>query len=41
MPYIGQVMKPVTTILGVPSERDTAPMADVRLDTRKQVLLDI
>jgi hypothetical protein len=34
-------MKPVSTILGVPSERVSAPMADVRLDSRNKVLLDI
>ena len=34
-------MRPVTTILGVPSEREFAPMADVRLGSRNKVLLDI
>ncbi|EPX55143.1 hypothetical protein D187_009649 [Cystobacter fuscus DSM 2262] len=34
------VMKPVTTILGVPSERVSASTVDVRL-SRNKVLLDI
>ena len=34
-------MRPVSTILGVPSERVTAPTADVRLGARNKVLLDI
>lgn len=35
------VMRPVSTILGVPFVRVLAPMADVRLDSRYKVLLDI
>jgi hypothetical protein len=34
-------MRPVSTILGVPSVRVLAPMADVRLGSRHKVLLDI
>ncbi len=34
-------MRPVITILGVPSERSNAPTVDVRLDSRNKVLLDI
>jgi hypothetical protein len=34
-------MRPVSTILGVPSVRELAPMADVRLGSRNKVLLDI
>jgi len=33
-------MRPVTTILGLPSERVSAPTVDVRL-ARNKVLLDI
>ncbi|ATB44156.1 hypothetical protein CYFUS_009638 [Cystobacter fuscus] len=35
------VMKPVSTILGVSSERVSAPTVDVRLAPRNKVLLDI
>jgi hypothetical protein len=34
-------MKPVSTILGVSSERVAAPTVDVRLASRNKVLLDI
>ena len=34
-------MRPVSTILGVPSVRVLALMADVRLGSRNKVLLDI
>jgi hypothetical protein len=34
-------MRLVFTIIGVPSVRGTAPMADVRLGSRNKVLLDI
>ncbi|WP_257448689.1 hypothetical protein [Archangium lipolyticum] len=35
------VMRPVSTIQGVPFARVLAPMADVRLGSRNKVLLDI
>jgi hypothetical protein len=38
---MADVMRLVFTILGVPSVRMIAPMADVRLGSRNKVLLDI